>query len=103
MAAVTEVSASSKPGWKVGSLGVRAANDAMFPPAELPDTNSTAGSAPYSGPWARAQAITFLRSIRWSGCCAAGRRRWFALTHTQPWLASRWSSGRAWRFFLPWW
>ena len=75
MVAVTEVSASSKPGWKAGSLGVRAANDAMWAPAELPDTNSSAGSAPYSWPWARTQAITFLRSIRWSGCRAAGRRR----------------------------
>ena len=75
MAAVTEVSASSKPGWKAGSLGVRAANAAMCPPAELPDTNSRAGSAPYSWPCSRTQAITFLRSIRWSGCETAGRRR----------------------------
>ena len=64
MAAVTDVSASSKPGWKAGSLGVSAANDAMCPPAELPDTNSSAGSAPYSWPCTRTQAITFLRSIK---------------------------------------
>jgi hypothetical protein len=58
MAAVTEVSAPSNPGWKLGSLGVRAARAASCAPAELPATNSTAGSAPYSGLCSRAQTIT---------------------------------------------
>ena len=65
--AVTEVSSSSNPGWKVGSLGVRAAMAARCAPAELPATNSTAGSAPYSWPCTRTQASTLLASTWASG------------------------------------
>ena len=72
---MTEVSASSKPGWNAGSLGVSAANAARCPPAELPATNTTAGSAPYSRPCSRTQAITLFTSISWSGNLAAGRSR----------------------------
>ena len=64
MAAVTVVSASLEAGLERGSLGVSAAIAARLPPAELPATNSTAGSAPYSWPCSRTHAITFLTSIR---------------------------------------
>ena len=72
---MTDVSASLEPGLESGSLGVRAAAEARLPPAELPPTNSTAGSAPYSSPWSRTQAIAFFTSTRWSGNRAAGLRR----------------------------
>ena len=93
MAAVTEVSAASNPGWNAGSLGVRAASAARCPPAELPATNSTVGSAPYSRPCSRTQATIFLASTWQSGNAAAGASRYLTLTHTHPWLASRDSRG----------
>ena len=51
--------------------------------------NTAEGSAPYSPPFCRTQAITRLASIRYSGNDTAGLRRQFALMHTHPWFASR--------------
>lgn len=63
MAAVTEVSADSNPGWNRGSFWVNAHRPARFDPAELPATNSFDGSPPWSAACSRAQAMTFLASI----------------------------------------
>ena len=49
------------------SFAVRAAIEARCPPAELPATKTTFGSAPYSGPCSRTQASTFFRSASGSG------------------------------------
>ena len=48
MPAVIEVSTSSKPGWKVGSLAVSAAVAVRWAPAEAPTRKMVSGSAPYS-------------------------------------------------------
>ncbi|GEC08579.1 hypothetical protein SSP24_62340 [Streptomyces spinoverrucosus] len=60
MTAETDVSARSKPGWNLGSLGVRAAIAAMCPPAEVPAAYISVESAPYSWPCPRIHAITLL-------------------------------------------
>ena len=51
-------------GWKALSFGVSAAVAARWAPAELPATNTTEESAPYSAAWRRAQAIAFFASTR---------------------------------------
>ena len=66
------MSASSKPGWKRGSLAVSAISAVRWPPAEPPVTQTKSGSTPYSSACSRIHARPRLQSTRWSGKVAAG-------------------------------
>ena len=61
------MSASSNPGWNRGSLGVSAASDDRWPPAEPPVMATKSGSPPYSAMWVLTHARARLTSTMWSG------------------------------------